>query len=155
MSASGPGQLLFAFVRHWSRRSLAGVPSLADRGRLVLATEAVETLVGRRRSATVNAVADEIGIDQSGASRMIGAAIEAGFVAMTTAVSDGRRRELSVTPVGHRLLTEARAWQERIFDDLTEGWSRRRREEFQSAMSDLLRRSTAREELSFRQRARR
>ncbi|WP_326799394.1 MarR family winged helix-turn-helix transcriptional regulator [Streptomyces sp. NBC_01808] len=142
MSAPGPGQLLFAFVRHWSRRSTAGDASVADLGRLVLVTEAVAALVGRDEPATVNAVADEIGIDQSGASRLIKSAVGAGYVTMTTAPSDGRRREAAVTSIGHTALREAHAWQERIFDELTAGWSPQRRDDFQSAMADLIARSS-------------
>ncbi len=143
MSAPGPGQLLFGFVRHWSRRSTAGDASVAEQGRLVLATEAVAALAGREEPATVNAVADEIGIDQSGASRLIKSAVDAGYLTMTTAPSDGRRREAAVTPIGHTALRKAHAWQERMFDELTAGWSQQRRDDFQSAMADLIARSYA------------
>jgi DNA-binding MarR family transcriptional regulator len=141
MSAAGPGQLLFGFVRHWSRRSTAGDASVAEQGRLVLVTEAVAALVGRDEPATVNAVADEIGIDQSGASRLIKSAVDAGYLTMTTAPSDGRRREAAVTPIGHTALRQAHAWQERMFDELTAGWSQQRRDDFQTAMADLIARS--------------
>ena|SRR5215217_2235954 len=143
MSAPGPGQLLFGFVRHWSRRSTAGNASVAEQGRLVVVTEAVAALVGRAEPATVNAVADEIGIDQSGASRLIKSAVDAGYVAMTTAPWDGRRREAAVTSIGHTALRQAHAWQERMFDELTEGWSQQRRNDFQRALADLIARSYA------------
>jgi DNA-binding MarR family transcriptional regulator len=143
MSALGPGQLLFGFVRHWSRRSLGGDASLAEQGRLILTTEAVAALVSRAEPATVNAVADEIGIDQSGASRLIKSALAAGYLATSIAPSDGRRREAAVTPIGHTALRHAHAWQEHLFDQLTVGWSQRRREDFQTAMEDLIARSHA------------
>ncbi|GAA5065856.1 DNA-binding MarR family transcriptional regulator [Thermocatellispora tengchongensis] len=143
MSAAGPGQLLFAFVRYWSRRAAAGDASIAEQGRLVLVTEAVAALAGRDEPATVNAVADEIGIDQSGASRLIKSAVEAGYLTMTTAPSDGRRREVSVTPAGRTALRHAHAWQEKVFAELTAGWSRQRRDDFQRAMADLIARSYA------------
>ena len=60
---------------------------------------------------------------------------------MTTAASDGRRREAAVTPIGRTALRQAHAWQERIFDELTAGWSRKRRDDFQRAMADLIARS--------------
>lgn len=138
MSLPGPGQLLFGFVRHWSRRSTAGD---AEQGRLVLATEAVAALAGRGQPATVNAVADEIGIDQSGGSRLIKSAVAAGYMTMTKTSSDGRRREAAVTPVGYTVLRQAHAWQERMFDELTADWSQRRRDDFQTAMVDLIARS--------------
>lgn len=141
MNTAGPGELLFGFVRHWSRRAAAGDASTAEQGRLVLVTEAVAVLAVRAESATVNAVAEEIGLDQSGASRLIKSAVDAGYLTMTTAPSDGRRREASVTSVGHTALRHAHAWQERIFVELTVGWSRQRRDDFQSAMVDLIARS--------------
>ncbi|WP_345599142.1 MarR family winged helix-turn-helix transcriptional regulator [Thermocatellispora tengchongensis] len=109
----------------------------------MLVTEAVAALAGRDEPATVNAVADEIGIDQSGASRLIKSAVEAGYLTMTTAPSDGRRREVSVTPAGRTALRHAHAWQEKVFAELTAGWSRQRRDDFQRAMADLIARSYA------------
>jgi len=138
MSAPGPGQVLFAFVRHWSRRSSdAGT----EQGRLVLVTEAVHALERRGIAATVNAVGDEIGIDQSGASRLVRAATAAGLLAMRAPDHDGRRRHATVTAAGHTLLADAHEWQERVFDRLAEGWSPQRRRDFQQAMVDLIGRS--------------
>ena len=143
MSALGPGQLLFSFVRHWSRRAMSGDASVAEQGRLVLVTEAVNSLAARDESATVNAVAREVGIDQSGASRLIKSAADAGYLTMTKGSTDGRRREVSVTTAGHTALQQAHAWQEEIFAELTVDWSQRRRDDFQSAMADLITQSYA------------
>lgn len=140
MNRPGPGQTLFAFVRHWSRRS-ADDPRLAEAGRAVLVVEAVAALNHRDRPATVNAVAAEIGIDQSGASRLVAGATASGYLAPTPDSADGRRRRVTVTPAGRRLLTHAHRWQEQVFEQLTEDWSPRRRREFQQAMTDLLERS--------------
>ncbi|MER5648384.1 MarR family winged helix-turn-helix transcriptional regulator [Streptosporangium sp. NPDC002524] len=141
MSGSGPGQVLFAFVRHWSRRSSDGDHEVAEQGRLVLVAEAVHSLTQRGITATVNAVAHEIGIDQSGASRLVKSAAEAGYLAMRASETDGRRRAATVTPSGHTLLEQAHNWQEQVFDRLTEGWSEQRRRDFQRAMTDLIDRS--------------
>ncbi|MGK5557323.1 MarR family winged helix-turn-helix transcriptional regulator [Actinomadura kijaniata] len=143
MSGAGPGQLLFAFVRHWSRRASAADHDAAERGRLVLVTEAVHSLTRRGVAATVNAVAHEIGIDQSGASRLARSAMDAGYLEMRTSATDGRRRQMTVTPSGRAMLEHAHDWQERVFDRLTEGWSEQRRLEFQQAMADLIDRSHA------------
>ncbi|GAA4953363.1 hypothetical protein GCM10023224_42890 [Streptomonospora halophila] len=143
MSAPGPGEVLFAFVRHWSRRSSAGDAAAAEQERLVLATEAVDSLNRRGTAATVNAVAREIGIDQSGASRLIRTAAEAGYLTMRGSPTDGRRRQANVTPSGHSLLEQAHAWQERVFDRLTEGWTEQQRRDFQQAMTALIDRSYA------------
>ncbi|WP_353810453.1 MarR family winged helix-turn-helix transcriptional regulator [Agromyces sp. SYSU T00194] len=120
---------------------MAGDASIAEQGRLVLATEAVAALVGREEPATVNAVADEIGIDQSGASRLVKSAVDAGYVTLVTNPTDGRRREVAVTPRGRAVLRQAHAWQERVFDELTTGWTHQRRVDFQTAMADLIARS--------------
>jgi DNA-binding MarR family transcriptional regulator len=143
MSAQGPGQLLFSFVRHWSRRGTAGDAVIAEQGRLVQVTEAVHALVDRDEPATVNAVAHELGIDQSGASRLVKSAADAGYLTMAKGASDGRRREVSITAAGQAALEHAHGWQEQVFDDLTEGWTRRRRDDFQRAMADLIARSHA------------
>lgn len=143
MSGPGPGQVLFAFVRHWSRRSPAGDHRGAEQGRLVLVTEAVHSLTRRGVAATVNAVAHEIGIDQSGASRLVKGAVAAGHLTMRAPETDGRRRQATVTSSGHALLEQAHEWQEQVFDRLTEGWSQQRRRDFRQAMTDLIDRSHA------------
>lgn len=141
MTAPGPGQSLFAFVRHWSRRSPTDDDELAERGRSVLVTEAVHALTLRGDPATVNAIAREIGIDQSGASRLIKNATQAGYLTMRPGATDARVRTATITPAGHILLDQAHAWQEQVFAQLTAGWSDRRRHEFHRAMTDLMSRS--------------
>lgn len=141
MSAPGPGQVLFAFVRHWARRASVADHDVAERGRLVLVTEAVHALSRRGIAVTVNAVAREIGVDQSGASRLVKSAVAAGFLATQASGADGRRREATVTSSGHTMLEHAHQWQEQVFDRLTEGWSEQQRRDFQRAMTDLVDRS--------------
>lgn len=140
MSTMGPGELLFGFVRHWSRRAGSDAV-MAEQGRLVLVTEAVNSLVARGEPATVNAVAWALGIDQSGASRLIKGAVDAGYLVMTEGPTDRRRRALSVTAAGHTALQQAHAWQEEVFVALTAGWSEQRRDDFEKAMADLIARS--------------
>lgn len=141
MTARGSGQILFDFVRYWSRRSAHRDLGLADQGRLVVVTEAVRSLTERGAAATVNAIAHEIAIDQSGASRLIKSATAAGYLAMETSASDGRRREVSLTPAGRSMLDQAHRWQEEVFLHLAADWSESRRREFQQAMTDLMDRS--------------
>lgn len=109
----------------------------------MLVVEAVHSLTQREITATVNAVAHEIGIDQSGASRLVKSAAEAGYLTMRASETDGRRRAATVTPSGHTLLEQAHDWQEQVFDRLTEGWSEQRRRDFHRAMTDLIARSHA------------
>lgn len=134
---AGPGQVLFEFVRHWSRRT---APDVAEQGRLVQVTEAAYSVV-RRRPATINSVGHELGIDQSGASRLVKDAVAAGYLELQAADVDARRRHVTITPAGLELLEQAHAWQEDVFARLTEGWSERRRTEFRRAMLSLLERS--------------
>lgn len=134
---AGPGQVLFEFVRHWSRRT---APDVAEQGRLVQVTEAAYSVV-RRGPATINSVGHELGIDQSGASRLVKGAVAAGYLELQAADVDARRRHVTITQAGLELLEQAHAWQEDVFDRLTEGWSERRRTEFRRAMLSLLERS--------------
>ncbi|WP_019545020.1 MarR family winged helix-turn-helix transcriptional regulator [Streptomyces sulphureus] len=143
MTAPGPGQILFAFVRHWSRRPPTSEGKLAEQGRLVLVTEAAHSLTQRGIAATVNALAHEIGIDQSGASRLVKSATEAEYLTMQASETDGRRRQASVTASGRALLEQAHRWQEEVFGRLTEDWSEQQRRDFQRAMTDLIDRSYA------------
>lgn len=140
MSGDGTGQVLFQFVRHWARRPVAADED-GDQGRLVLVCEAVHALDQRGAPATVNAIAYEIGIDQSGASRLVKSAAAAGYLAMAASPADGRRREVSLTPAGRSMLDRAHRWQEDVFAQLTTGWSDSRRRDFRQAMVDLMDRS--------------
>ena len=140
MTGLGPGQVLFHFVRHWSRRSVAADTG-GEQGRLVLVCEAVHALSRRASPATVNAIAQEVGIDQSGASRLIKSATAAGYLVMAASATDGRRREASLTSAGRSMLDQAHRWQEEVFADLTRGWSDKKRRDFQQAMTDLMDRS--------------
>lgn len=139
----GAGQTLFTFVRHWSRRTMTGADeqSDSDRGRLVMVVEAVNSLALQGIPATVNAVAGEIGIDQSGASRLITVAVDAGYLTLQRSPTDGRRREARTTDSGRTLLAGAHHWQEEVFATLTADWNAGRRRDFHRAMTDLIERS--------------
>ena len=142
MSDPGPGQVLFHFVRHWARRAAAGDAG-GKQGRLVLVCEAAHALGRRGSAATVNAIAHEIGIDQSGASRLIRSAEAAGYLTTAAPAADSRRREASLTPDGRSMLDEAHRWQESVFAELTTEWSQEERIAFQRAMTALMERSYA------------
>jgi DNA-binding MarR family transcriptional regulator len=135
---SGTGQALFQFVRHWSRRWNG--PADPDRGRDVLVTEAVHAL-RERAEVTVNDVATELGVDQSGASRMVTRAVREGYLTVQSSTVDARRRSVAVTPRGRALLRAAHRWQESIFATLTDDWTDQERAEFHRAMRRLIARS--------------
>ena len=107
----------------------------------MLVTEAVNALVNRGEPATVNSVASELGIDQSGASRLIKSATDVGYLSSEKSLQDGRRREVSITHPGRDALLKAHQWQEEVFAQLTEGWSEKKRNAFHGAMADLIARS--------------
>ncbi|MEV0591354.1 MarR family winged helix-turn-helix transcriptional regulator [Nonomuraea cavernae] len=135
------GQALFQFVRHWSRRwNTDG--RLAERGRDVQVAEAVYALRAQPQ-VTVNDLASELAIDQSGASRMVAHAAEQGYLVTHPAPADARRRAVSLTDAGFALLEAAHSWQESIFVTLTSGWTDAERAEFHRAMLRLVGRSSA------------
>ncbi|WP_052174014.1 MarR family winged helix-turn-helix transcriptional regulator [Embleya scabrispora] len=117
------GRALFRVVRYWSRRwTGTGQGVDAERGRDVMVTEAVAALQGDE-GATVNAVADELGIDQSGASRFLTQAVERGYLRKVASPTDARQRRLLVTNKGAKMLASAHRWQESVFAELTADWS--------------------------------
>lgn len=87
-----------------------------------MVTEAVAALQGAD-GATVNQVADELGIDQSGASRFVSQAVERGYLRKVASPTDARQRLLLVTSKGAKMLESAHDWQETVFADLTADWS--------------------------------
>lgn len=134
----GPGQSLFRLVRFWSRRwTGAGQAVELEHVRDVMVTEAVASL-SQRDAATVNAVANELGIDQSGASRFIAQAVQRGYLQKAAAQQDARERVLHVTPAGEELLRAAHAWQETVFADLTAGWPEQDVQQLQGYLERLL-----------------
>ncbi len=135
----GPGRALFRFVRHWSRRATSGDTAAGEHGRDVWVAEAVHALAEDGRSeVTVNDVAAELGIDQSGASRMLTDAASRGYLDIAPSLVDGRRRATALTPVGRELLERAHAWQEQVFARLTQDWTERERAEFHRGMLRLI-----------------
>ncbi len=137
----GPGQVLFAFVRHWSRRGNDPEDEVpAQRGRQVAVVEVARSLA-YVEPPSVNEIAAELGLDQSGASRMIKEAVAAGYLELDRSAADARRRVITVTAAGAALLVDAHRWQEQVFGELTEGWTARQRDELHRGMLRLLGRS--------------
>lgn len=136
-----PGQTLFEFIRHWSRKSNGpSNDAIAQNGRYVLVVEAVDS-AAKRGSSTINGIAAEIGIDQSGASRLVKEAVLAGYLEMQASPDDARARRVVLSTAGQRLLIDAHRWQEEVFLTLTPGWDQEERQAFQRAMLKLLKNS--------------
>ena len=127
---AGAGPALFRLVRFWSRRwvaAAAGAGEAVDDQHHVmrlLVLEAIDAAADRGPVSIID-VASELGIDRSGASRMVTDAVESGHVRKATSPADARRAALTVTDRGADLLAAARAWQEQVFEDLVADWGRR------------------------------
>jgi len=120
MDEGGPA--LFRLVRFWSRR-WSGLASqeLTGRARHVQHILTVEAVDGAAE-ADVSTVAHRLGLDHSGASRMVRDAVAAGYLARTLSARDRRRVSLELTAEGRARLEGGRRWQRRAFADLTAGW---------------------------------
>ncbi|GAA1500463.1 MarR family winged helix-turn-helix transcriptional regulator [Dactylosporangium maewongense] len=117
---SGGGPALFRLVRFWSRRWAAGITH--DEGGDVTHILVLEAISAAGRPAQIGAVAVELGLDRSNASRMLAATVAAGLVTRTVSPQDARRTWLDLTPAGEDLLAGARAWQEQTFARLVADW---------------------------------
>lgn len=127
---AGAGPAFFQLVRFWSRRWITRAalqidpePAADDRRvRDVLVLEAVDAAAARTPEVSVADVAHQLGIDRSGASRLIGDAISRGHLKRETSAIDARRAVIVPTKEGSKTLAEARAWQEKTFAAVTRGW---------------------------------
>lgn len=135
--AGDAGPLLFDLVRFWSKRGLTEQGGVGRQGRLVLVAEAVQAS-GRHGPVTINTIASEIGIDQSGVSRLVQTGVERGYFAISFSSDDGRQRQVSLTPEGTAMLDQSRAWQSQVFVELTESWSADERASFGKSLQRLL-----------------
>lgn len=79
---------------------------------------------------TVGAVAERLGIDPSTASRLVGHAIDAGFVARRPSPRDARRANLQLTDAGRRLKTVADRFRRAYLAELLADWTDAERAEF-------------------------
>ncbi|MDT0322894.1 MarR family winged helix-turn-helix transcriptional regulator [Streptomyces millisiae] len=119
------GPALFRLVRFWSRRwaTASAGPGTGDTPLVqdILVLEAVDA-AARRGEVSVTDVAHQLGLDRSGASRMVGAAVDHGHLTRTPSAHDARRATLALTPAGADVLTAAHAFQEEVFARLTATW---------------------------------
>lgn len=120
------GPALFWLVWFWSRRwAQHGAQDVSGEERRlqdIAVLEAIETVAGESDEVLVADVAHQLGIDRSGASRLLGAAEAHGHVERRSSPSDGRRVVVTITAEGRELLDGSHAWQEQVFTHLTEGW---------------------------------
>jgi DNA-binding MarR family transcriptional regulator len=135
--ADGPdlaeaGPALFRLVRFWSRRwvnrtseELTGEMRHVQH---ILVVEAVDS--AQLAEVTVATVAHQLGLDHSGASRMVRDAVSAGYLVRGTSGQDRRQAALHLTGPGRELLAGSHEWQRAAFARLTADWSAGDRQRF-------------------------
>jgi DNA-binding MarR family transcriptional regulator len=79
---------------------------------------------------TVGAVADQLNVDPSVASRMVTDCIDSGYLQRAASASDGRRTVLELTPAGVDLRDRFRALQRQAFERITAAWTPADRHDF-------------------------
>ena len=136
------GPALFRLVRFWSRRWARGVAHAmgADVGGdaavgHVLTVDAVAASAAP--GATIGDVARLLGLDRSGASRMVAAAEASGFLERRRSESDARVTRVRLTAEGDALIAAAEEWQRLAFADLTADWADEDRERFAGYLQRL------------------
>jgi len=92
------------------------------RVRDIMVLEAVDAAAAKVQSVSVADVAHELGIDHSGASRMVSEASRHGYLVREAAGDDARRATLTPTKDGVDVLAAAHAYQDDVFEELTAGW---------------------------------
>jgi DNA-binding MarR family transcriptional regulator len=126
---------MVAIRRRMSRRSLgrlarlhsgARPPSGADPG-AGMAFDVLDVLEAAERTdaqATVSGVAEALGVDQPRASRLVAAAVDAGFVRRLADRSDGRRVVLVRTARGRAMSDKVHQFRRSVFAAAMSSWSR-------------------------------
>ncbi|MCK2241657.1 MULTISPECIES: MarR family winged helix-turn-helix transcriptional regulator [unclassified Crossiella] len=131
------GPALFRLVRFWSRR-WAGLAAGEQRQvQHVHTLEAVHSAVTGGVEPSVGEIAHRLGLDHSGASRLVRDATAAGYLARAESEVDRRRTVPRLTGSGRKLLTGALDWQREAFGELTADWAEADRQRFAGYLQRL------------------
>jgi DNA-binding MarR family transcriptional regulator len=84
----------------------------------------------RRDETTVGAVAEELGVDRSVASRMVTDCIQHGYLLRAASQQDGRRTVLRLTSEGEGLRARFAKEQRQAFERITRDWPEEERLQF-------------------------
>lgn len=135
---------LFRLVRFWSRRwimraseELTGHLRHVQHILVVEAVDTTDSTADGPEDATIGTVAHQLGLDHSGASRMVRDAVAAGYLVRASSEHDRRRACLRLTADGRELLAGSRRWQRRVFDELTGEWDQHDRQQFAKYLQRL------------------
>jgi DNA-binding MarR family transcriptional regulator len=124
-------QALFRLGRLFARNGLAsGHPARAQELSRILIVQAVEAVQATAQEATIGAVAQQLAVDPSTASRLVADAIKDGYLARSASLTDNRRVQLGLTEDGRALAQNARDYQLSIFQQVTGDWTDQERAEF-------------------------
>ncbi|MBF6436783.1 MarR family winged helix-turn-helix transcriptional regulator [Nocardia cyriacigeorgica] len=96
-------------------------------------------IVAATAEPTVSTVADALAVDRPRASRLVAAAVDAGYIERIADQSDGRRSLLAVTPAGRAALRSAHQRRIDAFASAMRDWTDTERHRF----ADLLTRFVA------------
>ncbi|TLF76006.1 MarR family winged helix-turn-helix transcriptional regulator [Nocardia cyriacigeorgica] len=96
-------------------------------------------VVGATTDPTVSTVAEALAVDRPRASRLVAAAVDAGYLERIADQSDGRRSLLAVTPAGRAVLRSAHQRRIDAFASAMHDWTETDRARF----ADLLTRFVA------------
>jgi DNA-binding MarR family transcriptional regulator len=105
-----------------------GGPPAAEAAAGAGAAEGAEA--GGEGEVTVGLVGERLAVDPSRASRLVAAAVKAGYVERVASQEDGRRIRLRLTAAGRELADAGHRARQRHFDRAMAGWSADERREF-------------------------
>lgn len=126
---------MISIRRRQTRRSL-GSQAVREAGRpvdlnLLAVVDAVEEGHDQpNQEVTVGVVAERLGIDPSRASRVVAAAVEAGYVRRVASQGDGRRICLELTESGQQVVAAAHHTRQAFYRRMLDGWPEHERTEF-------------------------
>lgn len=130
------GAALFQLRRSWAKPDLMRKVHEATPGSRplqlsnLMVVSAVTRLGEGGGEVTVGAVAERLEIDPSTASRLVGHAIDAGYVSRRPSPSDARRANLQLTDAGRRVMEAAERHRHSYIARLMEDWPESDRIEF-------------------------
>lgn len=137
MARADGGPALFRLVRFWSRRWAGLAAGEQRRVQHVHTLEAVHRAVAGGAEASVREVAHRLGLDHSGASRLVRDAMAEGYLERVESEVDRRRTVPRITEAGRELLDGALDWQRQAFAELTADWKEEDRRRFAGYLERL------------------
>jgi DNA-binding MarR family transcriptional regulator len=128
-----PDAVLDAVGAAFSRLRQRTTRSMTDRGvakRDISRNLVINIVDEARGEMTVGAVAEQLSVDPSVASRMVSDCIDSGYLARSASQDDGRRIVIQLTSSGMALRDRFRRLQRQTFERITRDWADAERLEF-------------------------